>query len=206
MGIIVLIGIVALFFYRGKIVDFSKENREGCCGCIAVILITIAVVVSLGYFSRAIEKKEEEAERARVAAAEQQRKEEAIKREEIKKDKIRKFALKEMPKVWAAYQSLESEISVQNGKIEDLANALRTFNRRPELDEDFLHIKALRNAMIQTHDALWRRMEDAYLAARKFEAMPTSKDNENLLRKALEDGIAEADAAAKRFKEMRQIK
>ena len=206
MEIVVLIGIIALFVYRGKIVDFLKENRDGCCGCIFIILIAIAVVVSIRYFSHAIEKKEEEAERARVAAAEQQRREEAIKREETKKEKIRKFALKEMPKVWVAYQSLESEISVQTGKIEDLADALRAFNRRPEQDEDFRHIQALRNAMIQTRDALWKRMEDAYLAARKFEAMPTSKDNEALLRKALEDGIAEADMAAKRFKEMRQAK
>ncbi len=206
MEIVVLIGIVAMFVYRGKIVVFLKENRDGCCGCIFIILIVIAVVVSMRYFSHAIEKKEEEAERARVAAAEQQRREESIKREETKKEKIRKFALKEMPKVWAAYQSLESEISVQNGKIEDLADALHTFNRRPEQDVDFQHIQALRNAMIQTRDVLWKRMEDAYLAASKFKAMPTSKDNEALLRKALEDGIAEADMAAKRFKEMRQSK
>ena len=181
MEIVVLIGIIALFVYRGKIVDFLKENRDGCCGCIFIILIAIAVVVSIRYFSHAIEKKEEEAERTRVAAAEQQRREELIKREETKKEKIRKFTLKEMPKVWAAYQSLESEIIVQSGKIEDLAAALRTFNRRPEQDVDFQHIKALRNAMIQTRDVLWKRMEDAYLAEERYRTLGKTISLDELL-------------------------
>ena len=118
-------------------------------------------------------------------------------------EKIKTFALKEMPSAWETYQSVQSEIDVQNGKIEDLANSLRAFGRVPEQDEDFLRIRGLRDDMIRIRDTLWKKLEDAYFAARKFEAAPTNKDNKELLKKALEDGIGEADAAARKFKEMR---
>ena len=121
----------------------------------------------------------------------------------MKIEKIKTFALKEMPSAWATYQSLQSEIDVQNGKIDDLSNSLRAFDRNPERDEDFLRIRGLRDDMVQTCDTLWKRLEDAYLASKKFEAAPTSGNNKELLKRALEDGISEADAAAKKFQEMR---
>ena len=195
--------VLIVLFVEGDILDFLKRH---CRGCGTVVAIAVAFVVLLVIFSTIMSEREKKAAQVRLAAEEKHRQEEAIKREEAKVDKIRKFALKETPSVWAAYQSLQSEVDVQDVKIKELSRALREFDRIPEQDEDFMRIRELRDDMIRTRDALWKRLEDAYLAARKFEAAPTSKGNEELLKKALEDGVAEADAAEKKFKEMRQSK
>jgi hypothetical protein len=192
-----------VLFVEGDILDFLKRH---CRGCGTVVAIAVALVVLLVILSTIMFEREKKAAQVRLAAEEKQRQEEAIKREEAKVDKIRKFALKETPSVWAAYQSLQSEVDVQDVKIKELSRVLMEFDRIPEQDEDFVRIRELRDDMIRTRDALWKRLEDAYLAARKFEAAPTSKGNEELLKKALEDGVAEADAAEKKFKEMRQSK
>lgn len=140
-------------------------------------------------------QKAKEAEETRIA--------EAKRRQKAKDEKIQAFALKEAPKVWEVYQSLRSEIDVQDEKIEELRKSLETFGRTPEEDTDFVRICALRDEMKRSRDALRTKMEDAYIAARKYEAAPSRKDYQELHKKALEDGVLEADAASARFKEMR---
>ena len=143
---------------------------------------------------------------ARIAAEKRQREEaaaEAKRKQTAKDDKIRTFALKEAPKVWSVYQSLQSEIDVQNDKIEELRKTLEAFDKSPEQDADFIRICALRDDMIRSRKALRAKLEDAYIAAKKYEASPSRKDYQELHRKALEDGILEADAASAKFKEMR---
>ncbi len=150
---------------------------------------------------------EEKRRREEVAAEEKRRREEmeseARRRRQSKDEKIRSFALKEAPKVWAVYQALKGEIEVQGEKIAELKATLATFGREPEEDGDFKRICTLRDEMIQSCKALRMKLEDAYIAARKYEAAPSRKDYQELHRKALDDGIPEADAAAARFKEMR---
>ena len=162
-------------------------------------------------------QKAQEAESARVAeakrqqearvVAEKRRREEALaeakRKQAAKDDKIRTFALKEAPKVWSVYQSLQSEIDVQNDKIEELRKTLVAFDKSPEQDADFVRICALRDEMIRSRKAIRVKLEDAYLAAKKYEASPSRKDYQELHKKALEDGILEADAASAKFKEMR---
>ena len=162
-------------------------------------------------------RKAQEAESARVAeakrqqdarvAAEKRRREaaaaEAKRKQAAKDDKIRTFALKEAPKVWEVYQSLHSEIDVQNDKIEELRKTLVAFDKSPEQDADFVRICALRDEMIRSRKAIRAKLEDAYIAAKKYEASPSRKDYQELHKKALEDGILEADAASAKFKEMR---
>ena len=140
-------------------------------------------------------QKAKDAEEARIA--------EAKRRQKAKDEKIQAFTLKEAPKVWEVYQSLQSEIDVQAEKIEELRKSLETFGRTPEEDADFVRICALRDEMKRSRDALRTKMEDAYIAARKYEAAPSRKDYQELHKKALEDGVLEADAASARFKEMR---
>ena len=162
-------------------------------------------------------QKAQEAENARIAdakrqqeariAAEKRRQAEALaeakRKQEAKDDKIRTFALKEAPKVWSVYQSLQSEIDVQNGKIEELRKTLVAFDKVPEQDADFKRICALRDEMKKSRKALRAKLEDAYIAAKKYEASPSRKDYQELHKKAIEDGILEADAASAKFKEMR---
>ncbi len=151
-------------------------------------------------------RKAEEVEKARVVEIERQRREAveaARRRQEAKDDKIRTFALKEAPRVWNVYQSLQSEIAVQNERIEELRRTLEEFGRSPSKDSDFIRINKLRDDMIRSKDALRSKLEDAYIAARKYEASPSRKDYRELHRKALEDGILEADQAEAKFREMR---
>ena len=139
---------------------------------------------------------EEKRQKAAAAA-------EAKRRQAAKDDKIQAFALKDAPRVWEVYQSLKSEIDVQNGKIEELRKTLVAFGKDPEQDIDYKRICALRDDMIRSRTALRAKLEDAYIAAKKYEASPSRKDYQELHQKALEDGILEADAAAVKFKEMR---
>ena len=198
---------------------------KGCLGCAGVV---IGLLILFGFFNigklafndlkgmrdARIAKKAEQAEAQKAQKAEAERVAEAKRRQheaeaeaerkrQEKADKIRTFALKDAPKVWAVYQSLKSEIDVQNGKIEDLRKTLVSFGRSPEQDEDYRRICALRNEMIRSYKALYAKLEDAYIAAKKYEASPSRKDYKELHKKALEDGILEADAAESKFKEMR---
>ena len=194
-------------------------------GCIAAILVFVAMVWCLSYlekYAHALDKWRDKhlAEKAEQAEIERSQKEEAARvaeakrkqaaaeaearrRQEAKDDKIRSFALKDAPKVWAVYQSLQGEIDMQSGKIEELRKTLVTFGKQPELDEDFKRICAVRDEMIHTRKALRAKIEGAYIAAKKYEAAPSRKDYQELHKKALEDGILEADQAEAKFKEMR---
>ena len=186
-------------------------------GCLIIILIIVLFKIggcATDEFSewRAEKARQEEQENAKIVAmariAEEKRQKaiaeaEAKRRQEAKDEKIQTFALKDAPKVWAVYQALHSEINVQNGKIEELRKALVTFGKEPDQDSDFKRICALRDDMIRSRTVLRAKLEDAYIAARKYEASPSRKEYQELHKKAIEDGIQEADAAASKFKEMR---
>ena len=198
-------------------------------GCFAAILAFAVTVLCLGYLEHSVnewldarqvektmqeerekakkdaEKKEAEERRQRAAAFAEAQRVLAEKRriQEAKDEKIRSFALKDAPKVWTVYQSLQSEIVIQNGKIEELRKTLEAFGKDPEGDVDFQRICALRDDMIRTRKALRTKLEDAYIVSRKYEAAPSRKDYQELHKKALEDGIMEADAATEKFKGMR---
>ena len=197
-------------------------------GCLVIILIIVVWRIggcAVDQFTewrterakQAELRKVQEEEAARIAKAkieaqaeakriqEEKRRIQAEKKriQEAKDEKIRSFALKEAPKVWAVYQSLQSEIDVQNGKIEELRKTLEAFGKDPDRDVDFQRICDLRDDMIRSRKALRTKLEDAYIASRKYEASPSRKDYQELHKKALEDGILEADAAEAKFKEMR---
>ena len=198
---------------------------KGCLGCVGAFFCLFLLfgafnIAKLAFRdvkdkrdARLAEKAEQEkAERmqkeeaARIAEAKRKQAEaeaEARRRQEAKDEKIRTFALKNAPKVWQVYQSLQGEIDMQSGKIEELRKTLVTFGKQPELDEDFKRICAVRDEMIHTRKALRAKIEDAYTAAKKYEAAPSRKDYQELHKKALEDGILEADQAEAKFKEMR---
>ena len=200
----IILGLVVLYFIVwgvACVIDYVSEKVDN---------------VKTWRDARLAEKaKQEEEEKAKKEAeereAEEQRQKaaaeaEAKRRQEVKDEKIQNFALKDAPKVWAVYQSLQSEIEVQNAKIEKLRKTLISFGKDPERDVDFQRICALRDDMARSRKALRTKLEDAYIASRKYEASPSRKDYQKLHKKALEDGIQEADAAEAKFKEMRLTK
>ena len=189
----------------------TVHEKYGAKGCLALLFVAIVGIEKISALrdeqmaekaKQAELRKAQEEEAARIAEARRIQEEEK-RIQEAKDDKIRSFALKDASKVWAVYQTLQSEIDVQNGKIEKLRKTLVSFDKDPDRDVDFQRICALRDEMVRSRQALRTKLEDAYIASRKYEASPSRKDYQELHKKALEDGILEADAAEAKFKEMR---
>lgn len=200
-------------------------RRKGCIVAIVAFGATVWLLSYVeGYVHKAckwrderLAKKAEQAEIEKAQRAEAERIAEAKRQQEAaaaeaerkrqeKADKIQAFALKDTPKIWEIYQSLKSEIDVQNGKIEDLRKSLVEFGRTPEDDEDFNYICAKRDEIIRMQETVYAKLEDSYIAACKFAATPSHKEYGDLLKKAIEDGLREAEAAEAKFKEMRLSK
>ena len=209
--LIILCVIIAL---SAAVFTYKHVGKElnGCVGCLAAgIVAVVAFGVSVGWIVKATDswlaekKTQVELEKARKATAARIAEAEiATKRRQMAKDaKIRAFALKDAPRVWSVYQALQGEIDMQNGKIEELRKTLVAFGKIPEQDVDFTRICSLRDEMVRSRTALRTKLEDAYIAAKKYEAAPSRKDYQALHIKAIEDGILEADAASAKFKEMR---
>lgn len=208
VAVIVILLLLGLAFFG------LRKTAVGCLGIFGLIGIVSLVVVMVSngwdhFTAWRTERQSEETKRVeaqKAQAAERARIAEAKRRQKAKDEKIQAFALKEAPKVWEVYQSLKSEIDVQSAKIEELRKSLESFGRSPEQDTDFVRICALRDDMTRSRDALRTKLEDAYIAAKKYEAAPSRKDYQELHKKALEDGVLEADSASARFKEMRRNK
>lgn len=144
---------------------------------------------------QARENERESAERARAERQLEQREE-----------RLRTFTLKEAPVLWRTYQNLQAEIESQNKKIEELRTALESFGRDPDNDSDFGRICEMRDEMAESLKTMRTKIEDAYLASCKYEATPGRKEYGELMRKALEDGIQEAEAAAARYERWSKTK
>ena len=144
-------------------------------------------------------RKREEAARREAA----QQKEAAAKREEAKADKLRTFALRDAPVIWKAHEQLKAAIVEQDVRIKDLAATLKEFDKNPETDSDYLAICAARGEMETSLKGIRRKLEEAYLAYCRFKATPSHKEYEELMRKALDDGMQAADAATRKFEQMK---
>ncbi len=123
-----------------------------------------------------------------------------------KEEKLRAFALAEAPTAWETYQTLAAEVELQTRRVESLRQELVEFGRTPEGDDDFRELSRQLQDMRVMRDNVVSRLEAAYIAARKCEATPGRQDLDDLRRKALQDGIQEAESASWRFRQMRDAK
>lgn len=144
-------------------------------------------------------RRREEAERREAAA----RKEAAAKREATKFEKLRTFAVSDAPSIWRAYQDLDAAIAEQDMRIKDLAAALREFDKEPEKDADYLVICSVRGEMADSLKVIRKNLEEAYFAYCRFKATSNHKEYAELMRKALDDGAQAADAATRKFEQMK---
>ena len=147
------------------------------------------------------EERRKREESARREAAQQ--KEAEAKCEEAKADKLRTFALRDAPVIWKAHEQLKAAIVEQDVRIKDLAETLKEFDKTPETDSDYLAICAARGEMETSLKGIRRKLEEAYLAYCRFKATPSHKEYEELMRKALDDGMQAADAATRKFEQMK---
>ena len=163
----------------------------------------------IAYEEKRLVEEEQERQKARETrqklglAAEQK----AIDERKTKKDaRIKEFAEKEAATLWATLQTLLGEIETQDKRIGELRQVLQDFGREPEGDADFKRICEMKESLEKSVVEIRARLEEAYIASKKFEATPGRKDYEEISRKAIEDGVQEADAAIKRFDLMRENK
>lgn len=116
------------------------------------------------------------------------------------------FAMKESPKIWQTIQSMRAEITQSEAKIKRLRADLLEFDRDPDTDDDYKALVAGLQELKRAYDAIFDKLEDAYIAAKKYEASPCRKDYQDTMKRALEDGIQDANMATERYKAMTRQK
>ena len=115
---------------------------------------------------------------------------------------LREFAVKEAPTIWRAIQEVQGKIEHVDANLSRLKSDLVDFNRDPERDPDYIAIGQRRKEMQTSLNKMWGNLENAYFAYMKFRATPGKKEYSEVMNKALEAGIHEAEMAEKRFKKM----
>ena len=119
---------------------------------------------------------------------------------------LRPFALRETPSIWRSIQNLRAESELLEANRKRLESELREFGRDMEGDADLRKIKAQKLAIDELHDRVYMKLEDAYIAAAKYEATPSSKEYEDLKRKTIADSVLEAEMATQKFNSLRSEK
>ena len=115
---------------------------------------------------------------------------------------LRMFALQEAPQLWQTVQSLRGEIVSRNKAMTQLAAELREFDRKPEDDTTYRELQVGREQIACTLDNVYQKLENAYIAYKKFQATPGRKEYADAMNRALEDGIHEADVTARLYRVM----
>ena len=115
---------------------------------------------------------------------------------------LQNFALKESPQISQTIQILRAEMADSDNKLKKLRAELLEFDRNPDADEDYTALVAGLKELRCAYDAIFDKLEDAYIAAKKYEASPSRKDYLQRMKCALEDGIQDANMATERYKAM----
>lgn len=110
------------------------------------------------------------------------------------------FAQKESPKIWQTIQTLRGEMAESGQKLKKLRSELIDFDRNPDMDEDYRSLKSGLLDLKRAYDAVYDSLEEAYIAAKKFEASPSRKDYQDIMRKAFEDGVQNATIIMDRYR------
>ena len=89
-------------------------------------------------------------------------------------------------------------------KIKKLEATLRQFGKDPKVDEDVVRIRDYKEQLEVQLSLVKGRLETAYLASKKYEALPQRREFNDLIRKSLEDGVSSAEMAEQRYKELKE--
>ena len=113
---------------------------------------------------------------------------------------LQEFAQNESPEVWRTIQSLRGEMAESARNLKRLRDQLIEFDRNPDLDEDYKALRFGLQDLRRAYDAIYDNLENAYIAAKKFEASPSRKEYQDIMKKALEDGIQNATIIMDRYR------
>lgn len=117
--------------------------------------------------------------------------------------KLRDFALRESPVLWETLQYFRAEIEYQDGEIEKIKMLSAENDVDIKTDDAYQRVVALRNLLVKNLRVIEDRLCDAYLLKLKVQATPSDRDLENDLKKIMDDGILEAEAAGKRYRDLK---
>lgn len=117
-------------------------------------------------------------------------------------DELRTFALKESPVLWQTLQDLRSKADVQNDALELLRQSFSERGVSPAGDCEYVRVLQTRNRLVRLTAAVEDKIEEAYLMACKFRATPTKVEFEQACRKALKDGVEEAERARRFYQSL----
>ena len=115
---------------------------------------------------------------------------------------LRSFALAESPKLWQTVQALRAEHETRTAALSRLRSELVDFGRNPDADPDYVSLKASNDRLLESVNTIYAKMEDAYIAYKKFQATPGSREYGDMMKRALEDGMQEADSAVAKYQTM----
>lgn len=119
---------------------------------------------------------------------------------------LRSFALQESPKLWQTVQALRAEQATRAAALTKLRAELVDFGRDPSADLDYISLKSSNNELVDSLNVIYAKIEDAYIAYKKFQATPGNKEYGDIMRRVLEDGIQEAGNAERRYLQMSKQK
>ena len=119
---------------------------------------------------------------------------------------LRTFALQESPKLWQTVQALRAERETRTAALANLRKELVDFGRNPEADQDYVALSAANDGLLDSMNAIFEKLEAAYIAYKKFQATPGRREYGDMMRKVLDDGMNEASAAESRYLQMSRTK
>lgn len=112
---------------------------------------------------------------------------------------LRDFALKESPKLWQTIQSVRAQVAIRRKGLARLRADLQEFNVKPERDADYRRLQGEIDSLLDGLASVFCNLEQAYIAAKKFELSPASANYKEVMNRALEEGVKEASGVAKRY-------
>ena len=119
---------------------------------------------------------------------------------------LRDFALKESPSIWQVVQQVRAEVRARKESIAQLRADLKLFGKNPDDDQDCQNLNKNVDVLLDSLVKIFLNLENAYIASKKYEASPSRKDYQDTMKRALEDGIQDANMATERYKAMTRQK
>ena len=171
-------------------------------------IIGLIVLYAFGsvVYDRITGNDQERVARREHLAVEQAQVDEQAKKEFEKEEARRAFALKESPVLWKTIEDLKSRIQEQNGKLNKLKRTFDDLGMAADEDSDYLALVRERDAMVGRLAEVNRELDQAYLAAVKYEVTRGKAEKVDFERKALEDGVSEAAQSRAKYDELRKSK
>ena len=167
-----------------------------------IVLYAFGKVVYEEVTGCAVERAAEREKEAEVQAKESEAARRAFEKEEAR----RAFALKESPVLWKTIEDLKSRIREQNGKLDKLKRTFDDLGMSANEDNDYINLVRERDTMVKRLMEVNAELDQAYLAAVKYEVTRGKAEKADFERKAAEDGVAEAAQSRAKYNELRKSK